>query len=108
MGHAAEDPVEYLQCNWTLHRRIAQACKNRVLGNLYCTLLDASAAQILSVAPDRFFTQSGKRRVAVHRDLIAAIGSGDPARARRAAERHEAYFGDAHARNGLKSAPSRS
>lgn len=107
MERVAEDPLEYLQCNWDLHKRIALACHNRVLGNLYTTLLDASAAQILSVVADTQFTQSGKRRVSVHQELVAAIASGEPARARRAAERHEAYFGDALAQRS-KRAPSRS
>jgi DNA-binding FadR family transcriptional regulator len=92
-GHI-DDPTEYLRYNWMLHRRIAQCCKNRILGNLYCTLLDASEAELTAVAADRDFAREVKRNLAVHREIVAAIADGSAARARRAAERHEGFFSE--------------
>jgi len=90
----AGDPAAYLRDNWRLHRRIAQTCKNRILGNLYCTLLDASEAELIGVIADRGFAIGVKRNLAVHRELVASIANGSAARARRAAERHEAFFSE--------------
>lgn len=94
MGEHADEPAEYLRCNWLLHRRIAQTCSNRILGNLYCTLLDASEAELTEVVADREFSGEVKRNLAVHRELVAAIADGSAARARRAAERHEEFFSE--------------
>ncbi len=94
MAANAGDPAEYLRYNWLLHRRIAQTCKNRILGNLYCTLLDASEAELTSVVADRGFAAEVKRNLAVHREIVAAIADGSAARARRAAEGHEGFFSE--------------
>jgi DNA-binding FadR family transcriptional regulator len=94
MAASAEEPAEYLRYNWMLHRRIAEACKNRILGNLYCTLLDASEAELTGVVADRQFAAEVKRNLSVHRDIVAAIADGSGARASRAAERHEGFFSE--------------
>jgi DNA-binding FadR family transcriptional regulator len=92
MRASAADPAEYLRQNWLLHRRIAETSRNRILGNLYCTLLDASEAELTEVVADRQFAEDVKRNLAVHREIVAAIADGSAARARRAAERHEGFF----------------
>lgn len=94
MAASAGDPPEYLRHNWRLHRRIAETCENRILGNLYCTLLDASEAELTDVVADRQFAGEVKRNLAVHREIVAAIAEGSAARARRAAERHEGFFSE--------------
>jgi DNA-binding FadR family transcriptional regulator len=90
----AGDPAAYLRDNWRLHRRIAESCKNRILGNLYCTLLDAGEAELTGVIADRGFAIGVKRNLAIHLELVTAIANGSATRARRAAERHEAFFSE--------------
>ena len=51
MAAACGEPRRYLRENWQLHRRIAQICRNRVLGNLYGTLLDANESELRDVPP---------------------------------------------------------
>jgi DNA-binding FadR family transcriptional regulator len=80
MGEATADGAEYLHQNWRLHRRIAECCRNRLLANLYITLLDANEPQPGIVVPDRYRTAQ------------PAIASGSVERARAAVAAHEAFF----------------
>jgi GntR family transcriptional repressor for pyruvate dehydrogenase complex len=92
MGEQTEDAVEYLHQNWRLHRKIADCCRNRVLANLYITLLDANEPGPGFVMPDRFRVANAKENFIAHQELIAAIASGSVERARAAARAHEAFF----------------
>jgi GntR family transcriptional regulator, transcriptional repressor for pyruvate dehydrogenase complex len=92
MAEKSDDPVGYLHENWRLHRRIAEICRNRVLCNLYITLLDANEPQPGVAVVDRHRAADNRQNLAAHRDLIDAIASGDEKRARRAVAAHEAFF----------------
>lgn len=92
MTAARSDPRAYLFANWHLHRRIAQACRNRVLGNLYCTLLDANEAELQDVVPSPEFGATVSENLAAHREIVDAIISGSEERTRRAIATHEAFF----------------
>lgn len=92
MAAAVSDPRRYLLENWQFHRRIAQACRNRVLGNLYCTLLDANEAELKDVMPSPQFAATVAENLAAHRAIAEAIADGSIEAAKRAMEAHQAFF----------------
>lgn len=92
MAASCDDPRRYLFENWHLHRRIAQICRNRVLGNLYCTLLDANEAELKDVVPSPRFAATVAENLAAHRAIVDAIAQGSVEHARRAMEAHQAFF----------------
>jgi DNA-binding FadR family transcriptional regulator len=89
---APADGTAYLHENWRLHRRIAECCKNRVLANLYITLLDANEPGPGVAVPDRHRAADAQENLIAHTDLVDAIASGSRERARRAVAAHEAFF----------------
>jgi len=107
MGEQTDDAVEYLHQNWRLHRKIAECCRNRVLANLYITLLDANEPGPGFVVPDRFRVANAKENFIAHQELIAAIASGSVERARDAARAHEAFFAGESERPVRSAAPVR-
>jgi DNA-binding FadR family transcriptional regulator len=92
MAAATGDGAAYLHQNWRLHRRIAACCRNRVLANLYITLLDANEPQPGLVVPDRQRTAHATENLVAHETLVDAIASGSAERARAAVTAHEAFF----------------
>ena len=40
MQAAQDDPAAFFKCNWALHRRIAELCRNSPLRNMYLALID--------------------------------------------------------------------
>ncbi|MBV8748408.1 MAG: FadR family transcriptional regulator [Candidatus Eremiobacteraeota bacterium] len=92
MEEKVRDPAAYLHENWRLHRRIAEMCRNRVLGNLYVTLLDANEPGPGIAVVDRVRSADNAENLAAHYELVDAIASGDEARARGAVAAHEAFF----------------
>ncbi len=92
MAASTHDQTAYLHQNWELHRRIAECCRNRVLANLYVTLLDANEPGPGVVAPDRERVANAEQNLTAHVELVEAIGSGSVERARRAVEAHEGFF----------------
>lgn len=92
MAASTADPAAYLHENWRLHRRIAESCKNRVLANLYITLLDANEPGPGFVLPDRHRAADAAENLVAHTELIDAIASGSVERARSAVAAHEAFF----------------
>lgn len=92
MAGATADAAGYLHQNWRLHRRIADCCGNRVLANLYTTLLEANEPGPGFVVPDRRRIADAKDNLVAHRELIEAIASGSAERARKAVGAHEAFF----------------
>lgn len=89
---ASTDGSEYLHENWRLHRRIAECCKNRILANLYITLLDANEPGPGFAIPDRHRVANAEENLVAHTELIDAIASGSVERARNAVAAHEAFF----------------
>lgn len=92
MTAARNDARAYLHENWQLHRRIALICSNRILGNLYNTLLDASEAELQDVFPDPSFVAMVDENLAAHRAIVDAIAGGSAERVRAAIRAHEAFF----------------
>ena len=92
MAEATADGPAYLHQNWRLHRRIAECCRNRVLANLYITLLDANEPQPGLVVEDRHRTAHPEENLVAHVELVEAIASGSVDRARAAVTAHEAFF----------------
>src|SRR5471030_2875597 len=89
---ASDDNAAYLRENWRLHRRIAECCSNRVLANLYITLLDANEPAPGVALPDRKRSATATENLLAHQELVNAISSGSLERARLAVEAHEAFF----------------
>lgn len=96
----ANDPAEYLRRNWAFHRRLADTCRNAILRNLYCTLLDANEAGLRAVVPDPRFVQRVKVNMAAHEELIAAVASQSTAAVKIAVAKHAASQEDADTTEG--------
>lgn len=92
MVAARNDARAYLYENWQLHRRIAQMCSNRILGNLYNTLLDASESELQDVIPHPSFVATVDDNLAAHRAIVDAIAARSPEQVRAAIRSHEAFF----------------
>jgi DNA-binding FadR family transcriptional regulator len=112
MAEATGDGAEYLHQNWRLHRRIAESCRNRVLANLYITLLDANEPQPGLVVPDRYRVAPPAENLVAHEELVEAIASGSVERARAAVAAHESFFAPVNDQplgsgDGVAAAPSR-
>jgi len=88
MQAAAGDPTAFLRANWDLHRRVAEITPNRILRNLYVSLLDATESELGAVIPDSEFAGAVDGLLTLHRETVAAIVAGDHELARRAADRH--------------------
>ncbi len=74
MEAARDDPAAFFKCNWALHRRIAQLCRNGPLRGMYPALIDFLE---MSVDHAEFSGFDGEAIVAVHRDLVKAIDGGE-------------------------------
>lgn len=74
MERAESDPAAFFKCNWALHRRIAQLCRNTPLRNMYLALID-----FLEFSVDRaeFSKLDGEGLLDVHRGLVDAIDGGE-------------------------------
>jgi DNA-binding FadR family transcriptional regulator len=92
MTAARNDARAYLYENWQLHRRIALICSNRILGNLYNTLLDASESELQDVFPHPSFVATVDDNLAAHRAIVDAIAARSDDRVRAAIRSHEAFF----------------
>jgi DNA-binding FadR family transcriptional regulator len=91
MGELQDDAAEYLRQNWQLHEEIANMSSNTLLRTIYISLLDTARSALREVAPDSQFHETWRENWALHRELVDAISSGSPGRARIAAERHAPY-----------------
>jgi DNA-binding FadR family transcriptional regulator len=91
MGELQDNPAEYLSQNWQLHEEIARMSSNGLLRTIYLSLLDTARQSLREVAPDAEFREAWQENWALHRELVDAISSGSPGRARIAAERHAPY-----------------
>jgi DNA-binding FadR family transcriptional regulator len=106
MEASTGDQTAYLHQNWEFHRRIAECCRNRVLANLYVTLLDANEPGPGVVAPDRERVANAEENLTAHVELVEAIGSGSGERARRAVAAHEGFFAPSAERAAIASRPT--
>jgi DNA-binding FadR family transcriptional regulator len=91
MGDLQDDPAEYLRQNWQLHEEIARMSSNEMLRTIYLSLLDTARHSVRDVIPDAQFRDAWQENLALHRELVDAIASGSPGRARIAAARHAPY-----------------
>jgi DNA-binding FadR family transcriptional regulator len=74
MEAAIGDPPRFFKCNWALHRRVAQLCRNAPLRTMYLALIDFLE---LSIDLAEFAHFDGEGLLAVHRDLVDAIDAGE-------------------------------
>jgi GntR family transcriptional regulator, transcriptional repressor for pyruvate dehydrogenase complex len=74
MQAAVDDPTAFFKCNWALHRRIAQLCRNGPLRGMYLALIDFLEMSIDHAEFSRF---DGPAMVDVHRALVEAIDAGE-------------------------------
>jgi DNA-binding FadR family transcriptional regulator len=91
MGELQDDAAEYLRQNWQLHEEIAKMSSNTLLRTIYVSLLDTARSALRDVAPDSQFRETWRENWTLRRELVDAIASGSPGRARIAAERHAPY-----------------
>jgi GntR family transcriptional regulator, transcriptional repressor for pyruvate dehydrogenase complex len=74
MEAAKDDPEAFFRCNWALHRRIAELCRNSPLRRMYLALIDFLEYSVDNAEFARF---DGEGMVAVHRALVRAIDGGE-------------------------------
>jgi DNA-binding FadR family transcriptional regulator len=74
MQASVDDPAAFFKCNWELHRRIAELCRNAPLRSMYLALIDFLEFSIDRAELSDF---NGAAMVAVHRDLVEAIDAGE-------------------------------
>jgi DNA-binding FadR family transcriptional regulator len=74
MEAVTDDPAAFFKCNWALHRRIAELCRNAPLRSMYLTLIDFLEHSVDQAEFARF---DGDAVVAIHRDLVKAIDGGE-------------------------------
>jgi DNA-binding FadR family transcriptional regulator len=74
MQLAKDDPATFFKCNWALHRRIAELCRNTPLRRMYLALIDFLEYSIDHAEFARF---DGEGMVEVHRGLVEAIDTGE-------------------------------
>lgn len=86
MANSVDSPRGFLEANWALHRRMANISPNPVLRAVYGTLMDYIEGHVENVAPDAVFR--GNENLDVHRALVEAIASRDPASVERAVRKH--------------------
>ncbi|MBV9605874.1 MAG: FadR family transcriptional regulator [Solirubrobacterales bacterium] len=86
MEAAKDDPAAFSKCDWALHRRIAELCRNTPLRSMYLALID-----FLEYSADhaKFARFEGAAMVQVHRDLVKAIDRGEGPGLDRAIEAHQ-------------------
>jgi DNA-binding FadR family transcriptional regulator len=102
MEAAKDDPPAFFKCNWALHRRIAELCRNTPLRSMYLTLIDFLERSVDQAEFARF---DGDAIVAVHRDLIKAIDAGEGPQLDAAIEAHKPTAD--HKRLSIKGMPRR-
>jgi DNA-binding FadR family transcriptional regulator len=95
MEAVKDDPGAFFKCNWSLHRRIAEVCRNSPLRSMYLALIDFLE---YSVDHAEFARFDGAGMVAVHRDLVTAIDGGEGPTLDAAIEAH-APTADQHRRS---------
>lgn len=86
MEPVVANPQAYFAANWAFHRRVAEACENAPLRSVYLALYDF----IVRGLGDFAFEYEPEEALAVHRELVAAIGTGEGPRLERAIVRHMA------------------
>jgi DNA-binding FadR family transcriptional regulator len=86
MEAAKDDPAAFFKCNWALHRRIAELCRNTPLRSMYLALVDFLEYSIDHAEFARF---EGEAMVKVHRDLVKAIDDGEGRQLDAAIEAHQ-------------------
>jgi DNA-binding FadR family transcriptional regulator len=86
MSNSVDSPRGFLEANWALHRRMVEISPNPVLRAVYGTLMDYIEGHVENVAPDAVFRSS--ENLDVHRALVAAIASRDPASVEEAVRKH--------------------
>jgi DNA-binding FadR family transcriptional regulator len=82
-GALTDGPHAYLRANWRFHDRVARLGPNVPMRAVYLTLID-----VLGRGLDDFAFDDDAAAIAVHRDLVAAIASGDDGQIARAVAAH--------------------
>jgi DNA-binding FadR family transcriptional regulator len=85
MQATVDDPAAFFKCNWALHRRIAELCRNGPLRSMYLALIDFLEFSIQQAELSDF---DGRAMIAVHRDLVEAIDAGEGPQLDAAIEAH--------------------
>ncbi len=93
MAERRDEPDAFLRANWALHRRLNAMVGNPVLADLYRTTLGLAEARVAGVVATTGFGAQVEETLAVHRELVAAIGTGEPEAAADVAARHAPAVG---------------
>jgi DNA-binding FadR family transcriptional regulator len=88
MSERRDEPAAFLQANWALHRRLTSIVGNPVLADVYRATLGLAEARVTGVVAMAGFGAEVEDTLAVHRELVAAIGAGEAAAVVDAAARH--------------------
>ncbi|MFZ0972990.1 MAG: FCD domain-containing protein [Solirubrobacteraceae bacterium] len=87
MEASVNDSAAFIKCNWALHRRIAEICRNGPLRHIYLAQIDFLEFSIDRAELSDF---DGAAIVTIHRDLVEAIDAGEGPELDAAIEAHHA------------------
>ncbi|MGW4203475.1 FCD domain-containing protein [Streptomyces sp. NPDC004726] len=82
------DGKAFYMADWSLHRRLAAICRNKLLGQIYESLLLTLEHHVDAVVPTDGLRDYLRRRLVVHTEIIDAVASGQADRVRQAAHSH--------------------
>ena len=85
------DPAQGIDCNWQLHRRIAEITPNVVLRAFYQNMIDYIEQERQRTAHDNEvppFLSNSEERLRIHYDIVEAIRSQDERAVREVVLRH--------------------
>lgn len=88
MAERRDEPEAFLDANWALHRRLTAIVRNPVLSDVYRTSLGLAQARVTGVVATAGFDAEVEETLAVHDELVAAIGTGEPEAVAEVAARH--------------------
>ncbi|MFE4423993.1 FCD domain-containing protein [Streptomyces sp. NPDC056817] len=82
------DGKAFYYADWSLHHRLASICRNKLLRQIYESLLFTLEKHVDAVVPTDGLRDYLRRRLVVHTEIIDAVASGEADRVREAAHSH--------------------
>ncbi|MGP3737533.1 FCD domain-containing protein (plasmid) [Streptomyces sp. GDS52] len=82
------DGKAFYFADWSLHHRLAAVCRNKLLRQIYESLLFTLEQHVDTVVPTDGLRDYLRRRLVVHTEIIDAVASGKADRVREAAHSH--------------------
>lgn len=88
MARRADSPVQFLQADWQLHRRIAAITPNQVLKQIDNALVGTLEQNVEAILPSTSLPTYLQQRLRLHAEMVEAIAAADAEAATELARRH--------------------